>query len=47
MLSAEPGDELEDFVLTEEMRAELREASAAVKRGEVVDMEAFLAQVDW
>lgn len=35
-----------DFVLTEEMRRELREASAAVRRGEVVDMDDVLAEVD-
>ena len=46
VMSFEPGDDA-DFVLTDEMRAELREAAAAAKRGEVVDMEEFLAQVDW
>jgi predicted transcriptional regulator len=35
------------FVLTEEMRAELREAAAAADRGELVDMEDVLGQVDW
>lgn len=43
--AAGPGDE--EFFLTDELRAELREASAAAKRGETVDAEEFLAQVDW
>jgi hypothetical protein len=41
------GKEDEEFVLTEEMRAELREAAAAADRGELVDMDEVLAQVDW
>lgn len=35
----------EDFLLTEEMRRELREASESAKRGELVDMDAVLAEV--
>ena len=38
---AEDGD---DFVMTEEMWRELREASASAKRGEVVDMADVLAE---
>ena len=41
------GKEDEEFVLTEEMRVELREAAAAANRGELVDMDEVLAQVDW
>lgn len=35
----------EDFVLTEELRRELREASQSAKRGESVDMDTVLAEV--
>lgn len=35
----------EDFALTEELRRELREASASAKHGETVDMDAVLAEV--
>lgn len=45
VLAAEASDDV--FVLTEEMRAELREAAAAADRGELVDMDEVLAQVDW
>ena len=38
---AEDGD---DFVMTEEMWRELREASESAKRGELVDMADVLAQ---
>lgn len=34
----------EDFVLTAELRQELREASAAADRGELVDMDDVLAE---
>ncbi len=43
--AVEAGDDF--FVLTEEMRAELREAAAAADRGEFVDMDEVLARVDW
>lgn len=35
-----------EFVLTEEMRRELREASESIRRGEVVDMEEVLAELE-
>lgn len=45
VLAAEASDDV--FILTEEMRAELREAAASADRGELVDMDEVLAQVDW
>ncbi len=41
----EEGEE-EDFVLTEEMRQELREASESARRGECVDMDEVLAELE-
>jgi len=38
--------EEEDFVLTEEMRRELREASESARRGECVDMDEVLAELE-
>lgn len=35
-----------DFVLTEDMRRELREASESVRRGEAVDMDEVLAELE-
>ncbi len=35
-----------DFVLTEELRKELRDASEAMKRGEAVDMDDVLAELE-
>ncbi len=35
----------DDFLLTEELRGELREASASATRGECVDMDAVLAEL--
>ncbi len=40
--AAEPSD----FVLTTDMRNELRDASEAMKRGEVVEMDDVLAEVE-
>lgn len=39
------GEEDEEFVLTDEMRAELREARESLARGEGVDFEDFWAQL--
>jgi hypothetical protein len=36
----------EDFVLTDELRKELRDASEAMKRGEAVDMDDVLAELE-
>ncbi|GMU59990.1 MAG: hypothetical protein AMXMBFR34_17530 [Myxococcaceae bacterium] len=36
----------EDFVLTDDMHRELDEAADAIKRGEAVDMDEVLAEVD-
>ena len=38
--------ESNDFVLTEELRKELRDASEAMKRGEAVDMDDVLAELE-
>lgn len=40
-----PGEEDEEFVLTEEMRAELQEARESLARGEGVDFEDFWASL--
>lgn len=40
--AAEPSD----FVLTTDMRNELRDASEAMKRGEVVEMDDVLAEIE-
>lgn len=40
------GEDDGEFVLTEEMRAELREAAAAADRGELVDMDEVLAELE-
>ena len=39
-------EEEEDFVLTEELRRELREASESARRGECVDMDEVLAELE-
>lgn len=36
----------EDFVLTDDMHRELDEAAEAIRRGEAVDMDEVLAEVD-
>ncbi|MEW5743779.1 MAG: hypothetical protein AB1938_33010 [Myxococcota bacterium] len=38
--------EAEDFVLTDDMHRELDEAAEAIKRGEAIDMDEVLAEVD-
>jgi hypothetical protein len=35
-----------DFVLTDELRSELRDASEAMKRGEAVDMDDVLTELE-
>ena len=44
VLVREQGDE---FTLTDEMREELREAAAAARRGETLDLDEVLREVDW
>ena len=39
-------EDSDDFELTEEMRQELRDASDAMKRGESVDMDEVLAELE-
>lgn len=38
--------ESEEFPLTDELREELRAASASARRGEVVEMDDLLAEID-
>lgn len=41
------GERPDEFALTDELRAELREAAADAGRGHTVDLDEVLREVDW